>query len=82
MFRRNISFTFRTYEQVKKETTSICCLLDDVFLLGLLFDLEDGGDATPKCRLTFTGLHGVISYQTEPFNTQDIPKSKKSLTSK
>jgi hypothetical protein len=27
----------------------------------LFFDPEDGGDVPPKRRLTFNGLHGVIS---------------------
>jgi hypothetical protein len=31
------------------------------FLLGIFFDPEDGGDVPPKRRLTFNGLHGVIS---------------------
>jgi hypothetical protein len=32
------------------------------FLLALFFDPEDGGDyVPPKHRLTFNGLHGVIS---------------------
>jgi hypothetical protein len=31
------------------------------FLLGLFFDPEDGGDVPLKRRLTFNGLHGVIS---------------------
>jgi hypothetical protein len=33
---------------------------DDCYL-GLFFDLEHGGDVPPKRRLTFNGLHGVIS---------------------
>jgi hypothetical protein len=35
------------------------------FLLGLLFDHEDGGDVPPKRRLTFAGPHGVISQKIE-----------------
>jgi hypothetical protein len=31
------------------------------FLLGLFFDPEDGSDVPPKRRLTFSGVHGVIS---------------------
>jgi hypothetical protein len=31
------------------------------FLLGLLFDPEDGGDVPLKHRLIFTELQGVIS---------------------
>jgi hypothetical protein len=33
-------------------------------LLGLLFDLEDGCDGTPKRLLTFTGLRVVMSHKT------------------
>jgi hypothetical protein len=31
------------------------------YFLVLLFDPEDGSDVPPKRRLTFIGLHGVIS---------------------
>jgi hypothetical protein len=30
-------------------------------LLGLILDPEDGGDVPPKRRLTFNGMHGVLS---------------------
>jgi hypothetical protein len=33
--------------------------------LGLFFNAEDGGDVPPKRRLTFIGLHGVISQKIE-----------------
>jgi hypothetical protein len=36
-------------------------------LLGLFFDPEDGGDVSPKRKLTFNGLHGVISQKIELF---------------
>jgi hypothetical protein len=32
-------------------------LLPGDFLLGLLFDSEDGGDVPSKRRMIFTGLH-------------------------
>jgi hypothetical protein len=35
-----------------------------------LFDPEDGGDAPPKHRLTFNGLHGVISQKLLLFITR------------
>jgi hypothetical protein len=37
--------------------------------LALFFDPEEGGDIPPKRRLTFSGLHGVISKKIE--RTQD-----------
>jgi hypothetical protein len=37
------------------------------FLLGSFLNPEDGGDVPPKCRLTFNGLHGIISQKTELF---------------
>jgi hypothetical protein len=38
-------------------------------LLGLfLFDPENGGDVSPKRRLIFNGLHGVISQKIVLFN--------------
>jgi hypothetical protein len=40
-------------------------------LLGL-FDPEDGGDVSPKRRLTFNGLHGVISPKILLFITYKI----------
>jgi hypothetical protein len=38
------------------------------FLLGLLFYPEDAGVIFLRKSLTFTGLHGVISQETELFN--------------
>jgi hypothetical protein len=43
-------------------------------LLGLHVDSEDGSDVTQKCRLTFIGLHGVISQNTEIFIVTSIYK--------
>jgi hypothetical protein len=38
-------------------------------LLGLFFDPEDGGDTFfPRHRLTFNGLHGVVSQRIEFLN--------------
>jgi hypothetical protein len=44
------------------------------FLLGLFFDSEDGGDVNPKLRLTFNGLHGVISQKIVLFNFNVAPQ--------
>jgi hypothetical protein len=44
----------------KREPSSAVCLLHIRFFLSLLLDPEDGGDVSPKRRMTFTGLHGVI----------------------
>jgi hypothetical protein len=41
------------------------------FLFGLFFDTEDGGG-----RLTFNGLHGVISQKIELFITTSVGTSK------
>jgi hypothetical protein len=38
---------------------STCCLLHSDFLLGLLLDLENGGEVPAKCRLAYTGLQIV-----------------------
>jgi hypothetical protein len=47
-------------------TSSVSYLLHAGFLLDLLIDPEDGGDMFHlKYRLTFNGLHGVISQKTE-----------------
>jgi hypothetical protein len=42
----HITSIFRNEEQVKQETNMNqgCCLLDVGFLLGLVFNPEDGGD--------------------------------------
>jgi hypothetical protein len=45
------------------------------FLLGLFFDPEDGGDMFPKRRLTFNGLHGVISQKIVLFITTAVRTS-------
>jgi hypothetical protein len=45
------------------------------FLLGLVFDPEDGGDVPPKRRLIFNGLHGIISQKTVLFITTDVRTS-------
>jgi hypothetical protein len=45
-------------------------------LLGLFFDPEAGGDIFfPKSRLTFTGLHGVISQKIVLFITTAVRTS-------
>jgi hypothetical protein len=44
-----------------------CCLVLAAFLLGLFFDPEYGGDVSLKLRLTFNGLHGLISQKIEIF---------------
>jgi hypothetical protein len=41
------------------------------FLLGLFFGPEEGG-VTPKRRLTFNRLHGVISQRMELFNLPHV----------
>jgi hypothetical protein len=41
-------------------------------LLGLFFDLEDGGDISPKRRLTFNELHSVMSQKTLFLIVQNI----------
>jgi hypothetical protein len=47
---------------------SACYVLHAGFLPGLFFDPEDGYDMFfPKRRLTFNGLHGVISNKIELF---------------
>jgi hypothetical protein len=40
-FGGNIISKFRVEEQAKKETSSVCCLLQADFLLDLMFDPED-----------------------------------------
>jgi hypothetical protein len=50
-----------------------CYLLHASFLLGLFFDPEDGGrHVPPKYRLTFKGLHNVISHKIELFITTAV----------
>jgi hypothetical protein len=39
------------------------------------FDPEDGGDVSPKRRLTFNGLHGIIARKIEPFITTAVGTS-------
>jgi hypothetical protein len=41
---------FRVEKQAKKETNSACCVLQADFLLGLLFDPEDGDRYVPTKR--------------------------------
>jgi hypothetical protein len=48
-------------------TGNVLGLLAIYFMLGLVFDNEDGGDVSPKRRLTFTGIHDAISQLTELF---------------
>jgi hypothetical protein len=43
-------------------------------LLGL-FELENGGDVTPKRRLNLNGLHGVISHMRVLFITTAVRTS-------
>jgi hypothetical protein len=45
--------------------SSVCCLLQADFLLGVFFGTEGGGDVPWKCELTFSGLHSVISQEIE-----------------
>jgi hypothetical protein len=54
--------------QARERRESGCCCYHAGFLFGLFFDPKDGGDVPQKCRLTFNGLHGVISH-TAPFIT-------------
>jgi hypothetical protein len=44
--------------------------------LGLLFDPEDGGDVPPKLRLTFNGLHGVVSQKIVLFTCTGVDVSE------
>jgi hypothetical protein len=53
-------------------------LIKVVFLLRLLFDIEEGKYILPKRRLTFNGLHGVISRKVHSHRCEDL-KSNKSL---
>jgi hypothetical protein len=54
----------RRLVDLQVEVCYICCLFHAGFLLGLLFDPEDGGDIFPK-RFTFAGLQVIISQNTE-----------------
>jgi hypothetical protein len=51
-----------------------CLLVHTVFvLLGLLFDLEGGDDMFLRnVRLTFNGLHDIMSQKTEFFTTTPV----------
>jgi hypothetical protein len=42
------------------------------FLLGLLFNQEDGGNVSPKPRLTFNGLHDVTRQKAEHFEYRNV----------
>jgi hypothetical protein len=44
---------------------SACYLLNADFLLGLLFNPEEGQHIPPKRQLTFNGQYGVISQKIE-----------------
>jgi hypothetical protein len=46
---------------------SACCVVHADFFLGLVFNLEYGGDTPPKYWLTFRGQHGVITQKTDFF---------------
>jgi hypothetical protein len=44
-----------------------------LFLVGLFFDREDGGDTVPpKRERTLNGIHNVTSQNTELFITTDV----------
>jgi hypothetical protein len=64
-------FHFQVRRASKQEEhsykVSACYLLHSDFLLDLFLDTEDG-DVSPKRRLTFSGLHIVISQNTELLN--------------
>jgi hypothetical protein len=45
--------------------SSACYLLHAGFSLGLFFFPEDGSDVSPKRRLNFNELGGIISQKTE-----------------
>jgi hypothetical protein len=45
------------------------------FSLVSFFDLEDGGNMSSKCQLTFYKLHDIISQKTELFITIDARTS-------
>jgi hypothetical protein len=51
----------------------LCYLLQADFLLGLFLDAEDRGDM--RFRLTFNGLHGVISQKIKLFITTAVRTS-------
>jgi hypothetical protein len=48
-------------------TEFLAASIHAAFLLGLFSDPDDGGDVSPKRRLIFNGLHGVISQKIELF---------------
>jgi hypothetical protein len=61
-FRRNVLLTFSVLK------SSTYHLLIARFLIGLLFDREEGGDTVPpKRRRTSTELHFVTTQQIVPF---------------
>jgi hypothetical protein len=53
-------------QEISNKTTASSQLHVGSFF-GLLFDTEDECDVSPEHRLTFTGLHGVISRKTDLF---------------
>jgi hypothetical protein len=55
----------RRIRQAKKKKDEPVSKLQANFLLGSLFDPKDGGDMFIRRRLTFNGLHGVISQKIE-----------------
>jgi hypothetical protein len=47
-------------------------LIHACFLLGLLFSREDGGEISPKCRLTFSGLQSIVYQKIELLITTTV----------
>jgi hypothetical protein len=47
--------------KVHMKLSLMCYMVHSGLFLGLFFDIEYVDDVPPKRRLTFTGLHGVIS---------------------
>jgi hypothetical protein len=60
-FRSSISLLFSVQSEIPARRLLCLSRFHVGFLLGVFFDPEDGGNVPPKCRLTFNGLHGVIS---------------------
>jgi hypothetical protein len=56
-----------TFLQYLRFSLLAACFRDGTWF-GLFFDLDDEGDVPPKRRLTFNGLHGVISQKIVLFN--------------
>jgi hypothetical protein len=52
-------FTLQTHSKIENEI--FAAHFHAGFLSGSFFDPEDGGHVSPKRRLTFNWLHGVIS---------------------